>query len=179
MARRGPLRQHLKTAWKQTINGPYNEMLINSERGLQVHFCVNLLTLLSEHERRLFIEPTIVFPDGVRRCPDLVICNSQRIIGVVEFKYTPRKLPSYTKDFATLVKLAESVEGDVVISNERYRGPQKPKHYHVADDAVLCWAAIHSNGNFHPTLPRSERLGERYLELRATTTSKDDAEVLP
>ncbi len=178
MARRGPLREHLKTAWKQTINGPYNEMLINSERGLQVHFCVNLLAKLDRYERRLFVEPAIVFPDGVRLFPDLVICNSQRIIGVVEFKYTPRTLPAYAKDFATLVKLAEAAGGDVVVSNERYRGPQMPKRYDVADDAVLCWAAIHSDRDFHPTPPDSERFGKRYLELRAIA-SKDDATVVP
>jgi hypothetical protein len=178
MTRRGLLRNHLKAAWCHTIFGPYAEMLINSERGLQVHFCVKLLELLADHDRRLFIEPTIVFPKGVKRCPDLVICNSRRIIGVVEFKYTPRTLPSFAKDFETLALLAEAAEGEVALSNERFRGPREARSYHVASDAVLCWAAVHCDKPFSIPQHHVEEVGSRYLELRAIA-GEHDVDVVP
>lgn len=176
--RRGFLRKHLKAAWNQTISGPYSDALINSERGLQVHFCVKLLGLLEGQQRRLFIEPTLTFQSGEKRSPDLVICNSRRIIGVVEFKYTPRTLPSYAKDFDTLARLARSAEGEITLSNERFRGPRKIEHYNVASDAVLCWAAVHCDKAFEVPQLHLKEVGDRYLELRAIA-GEHDVEIRP
>lgn len=175
MANRKLLKDQLRWAWRRTIERPYKDMLINSERGLQVYFCVNLLRAFKKDnvQRRLFIEPRVKFCSGERRFPDLLICNKRRVIGVVEIKYLPRTVPKCDKDFETLVRIGESKNG-IVISNARYRGPRQPKKYSVADDAVLCWAAVHADET-PVNLARSpgESFGKRYLELLALTTITD------
>lgn len=170
MSNRIPLRRQLSTAWKQTLSGPYPNQLINSERGLQVHFCHALMREfeIAGVERRLFIEPTVVLgTDGIR-CPDLIICNSQRIIGVVEFKYGPRAVAECKKDIETLALLVKHANA-VTLSNERFRGEGALKTYALAEDAVLCWAAVYADDFLelqHPSLPS---LGERFLRLDAVT----------
>jgi hypothetical protein len=172
MANRRRLKDQLRRAWLSTIERPYHDMLINSERGLQVYFCVELLKAFERDgvQRRLFIEPRIKLSSGERRFPDLVICNKRRVIGVVEIKYLPRAIPNCDKDFETLVRIGESNNG-IVISNARYRGPRQPKKYSVADDAVLCWAAVHADEPFFcPDRSPVAPIEKRYLELRALTT---------
>lgn len=168
MAQRTLLKEQLREAWTQTVLGPYSDMLINSERGLQVHFCTALLEIFKrdEVERRLFVEPSVVVANGEKRYPDLVICNSQRAIGMVELKYTPRGLPDYEKDFETLAGVTASAN-QLTISNERFRGAVQPRTFAIAPDAVLCWAAIHSDKPFTIDRTLMKPLGNQYLELRA------------
>jgi len=50
----------LANAWRTTINDKYRGRLINSERGLQAHFCAALQDEFGATEvghLRLFIEP--------------------------------------------------------------------------------------------------------------------------
>jgi hypothetical protein len=96
--RRRLLRAHLAAAWRQTIEQPYREQLINSERGLQVFFCSALMEAFKEDgvRRRLFVEPRLsVGARETRRYPDIVICNQRSVIGVVELKYLPKGRPRY------------------------------------------------------------------------------------
>jgi hypothetical protein len=170
MPKRIPLRRQLTTAWRDTLAGPYRNQQINSERGLQVHFC---LALMKQFEidglnRLLFVEPTVTFGPSDMRCPDLVICNSQQIIGIVEFKYAPRTLPEYSKDLETLHRFIWHANG-VTLSNERFRGEGMPKTYSLAEDAVLCWAAVYADTFFemqHSCLPALEA---QFLRLDAIT----------
>ena len=178
MAIRNLLRSQLVAAWQHTIHGPYADQLINSERGLQVHFCMALLQQFSRDDctRRLFIEPGVVFDDGVYRAPDLLICNSCRIIGVVEFKYTPRTTPKVVKDLNTLFRLS-LLSSDITISNARFRGEGVPRHYSIAPDAVLCWAGVHASIDFEIARNITDQLGSRFLCLEAVTQSDSHAEI--
>lgn len=168
MAQRKLLKEQLRDAWTQTVLGPYSDMLINSERGLQVHFCTALLEIFKRDgvARRLFVEPSVVVANGENRYPDLVICDSRRAIGMVELKYTPRRLPNFEKDFETLAAVSASAK-QLTISNKRFRGAAQPRTYAIAPNAVLCWAAIHSDKPFTIDRTLMKPLGNQYLELRA------------
>ncbi len=174
MTERLLLKSQLREAWRETINGPYSKTLVNSERGLQVHFCATLLEIFRREslDRRIFVEPTICLPSGETRYPDLLICNSQRVIGVVELKYAPRAIPEYEKDFDTLAKIG-SLGSALTISNERFRGVPEPKRFSIAEDAILCWAAVHCDKMFKPDRAEIIALGNRFLELRAITGETD------
>lgn len=170
MSTRTPLRKQLSTAWRQTLTGPYQNQLINSERGLQVHFCHALMREFESAgiERRLFIEPTVKLgADGVR-CPDLIICNSQRIIGIVELKYAPRAVPDYTKDLETFALLA-SHANSITLANERFRGEGASKTYLLADDAVFCWAAVYAGELIEMPSQSISTLAGRFFRLDAIT----------
>ena len=137
------LRSQLEKAWKKTIKNQYREQLINSERGLQVYFCNALLRSFKRAKlnRRVFVEPCISTGQELGPLyPDVVICNSQEIIGVIELKYLPRTQPKYEKDLNTL-KYVASKGRRLTITNNRFLGKTYGKKtYDVASDAVLCWA---------------------------------------
>jgi hypothetical protein len=179
MNKRNVLRCNLETAWKRTIDLHYSSQLINSEHALQVYFCLELLRLFKAKnlQRKLFIEPNIQTNCGQTRFPDVVICNSQKVIGIVELKYTPRGRPNTEKDLETLSLItSESFE----ISNERYHGPQKNhrKNYSVADDAIMCWAGIYADGRIDLTsIAKENQFGDRFLQLHGLTREDADPEI--
>ena len=171
MRTRSTLRSQLKRAWKSTIELCYNDQLINSEHGLQAYFCAELLSELDDMRRRIFIEPKMSFSNGQRRYPDLVICDSRSIIGIVEFKYVPRGRPTYAKDLETL-QLAVRHADSLKISNDRFRGVvSDDRDYSLSPTAVLCWAAIYTGEAV--SLKKSEavsELGRHFLQLDARTS---------
>jgi hypothetical protein len=180
MSNRALLRRQLCSAWQETLTGPYQNQLINSERGLQVHFCHALMREFEDTkiQRRLFIEPTVALgTDGIR-CPDLIICNSQKIIGVVEFKYMPRAVPEYTKDLETLTLLTKHASS-ITLTNERFRGEGASKTYPLADDAILCWAAVYAGTLIDLQHPSLSLLAERFLRLDAVTHESAPATIMP
>jgi hypothetical protein len=172
------LRQQLIKAWEKTIRGPYADMRINSEHGLQVHFCLALFQIFQcdETKREIFVEPTLLLgpPETQkRRIPDLVICNSRQVIGIIELKYAPRSLPTYDKDLETLSLIKASSE-TLKISNERFRGPAQARPFSVAENLVLCWAAVHEEKPFPVDFEqKAQDMGSHYLELRAITSPFD------
>lgn len=179
MTKRNALRRQLASAWIETICEQYRHQLINSERGLQVYFCLALQKQFGGNvSRKLFIEPSIRLGDEVRY-PDLVICNSRAIIGVVELKYLPRVAPKFNKDIDTLRRVAEQGR-QLTIENKRFFGKKSaPLSYTLSEDAVLCWAGIykcHANaGHAKPKVP--EALSGRYLQLDALTSADQDPRV--
>ncbi len=181
MVSRSPLRSHLQEAWSTTIDNHYSKQLINSERGLQLQFCLELTSIFSERklQRRLFIEPAVSVGSGETRFPDLVICNSLRVIGVVEFKFVPRGLPATKKDLKTLSILGSSPE--VEISCDRFRGrPIKSRKYRIAADAVLCWAGVYADKSPIDFPDESlEKIRTRFLRLDAITKKDEDPEIRP
>lgn len=182
MSRRSLLRKQLTTAWHETIDNAYSRQLVNSERGLQVHFCRYLLDEFAKAniQRRLFIEPRISSSGTqVRRYPDIVICNTRHIIGVMEIKYQPRGDPSYEKDFDTL-KWIRNHSRELTLSNDRYLGIMtKGKTYSLAPDAVLCWAGVYKGPE--ATIKKSwlAHFGVRLLSLHAITAPDMPPIVLP
>ncbi len=170
MANRPKLRAHLSEAWGDTLKA-YEERLINSEHALQVHFCIALAKRFEAGpDRRIFVEPKVKFSDAY--CfPDLLIAGRDRIIAVVELKYTPRGKPSLEKDFGTLARFCDG-DHEVMIINERYRGPAKAKSYPIADDAFLCWGAIYSGLNpLQLPVDQVEKMGKRFVRLDGRTMS--------
>jgi hypothetical protein len=184
MKNRGLLRSHLRAAWKDAVTKGYNTQLINSERGLQFYFCEALLRIFENAgmRRRLFIEPCLSISGKKTVCyPDVVICSSRIIIGVVEIKYTPRVgIPkTASKDIKTL-SFAANNSRNISLSNDRYRGPQAgKKEFQLADDAVLCWAGIYSGDMAdlgHLISVRQHR--ERFLQLNALTRQDQDPRII-
>lgn len=179
MNKRNVLRSNLETAWKRTIDLHYSSQMINSEHALQVYFCLELLKLfdVEKLQRRIFIEPNIQTNCGQTRFPDVVICNSQKIIGIVELKYTPRGRPNTQKDLETLsLTTFESFE----IKNERYHGPAKNwlKNYTLAADAIMCWASIYTGERIDLTAVAKERnFEDRFLQLHGLTSSEAHPEI--
>lgn len=176
MRTRSLLRSQLKRAWKTTIEQHYNHQLINSEHGLQAYFCAELLSEFDGMKRRIFIEPLLSFADGLRRHPDVVICDSKSIIGIVEFKYIPRGRPRYAKDLETLQLAVENAQA-LKISNDRFRGViSDDRQYSLAPNAVLCWAGVYTGETIR--IKKSEAvstLGSHFLQLDARTTLGEDA----
>lgn len=182
MQSRSLLRNQLLRAWHKTINREYSEQLINSERGLQVYFCQHLLHEFNESDvdRRLFIEPSVSTPgDGQALYPDIVICNSQSIIGVVEIKYLPRVRPEYVKDLSTLAWLLDNAN-EIHLSNDRYRGERETsRQYKLAPDAVLCWGGVYVSPQAEIQLPESHPINSRVMVLHALTQAGHKAVPLP
>lgn len=180
MPPRSLLRKHLAEAWKKTIDEQYSNQLINSERGLQVYFCKHLLDQFkdSNASRRLFIEPRLTIPDSKEsKYPDIVICHTRRIIGVVEIKYLPRTQPFFEKDLRTLDWILHH-EKHLVISNNRYRGEHSSsKEYSLAKDAVLCWAGVYTGTKAVIALTENNRINQRLFALHAITSDRIKAVV--
>ncbi len=180
MSDRRGLRRILTAAWHDAIGSAYTQRWINSERGLQVYFCARLFHYLTEAKlkRTVFVEPRVEFKDGTRRHPDLVICNRDQVVAVVELKYSPRGKPSPEKDFNTLVRVSR-VLSQVSVTNERYRGPTKPRQYGIAANAVLCWAAVSKEVSVPLPKVNARLLGARLLHLEALAHADRGPTVLP
>lgn len=175
MAHRKKLREYLKMAWSEAL-AAYASRLINSERGLQVHFCAALLQCVGNNRQtKLFIEPKVKFGDKWVH-PDVVICNRDRIVAVVELKFAPRGRPSADKDIATLMKFHRA-SGKTRLLNERYLGPTTTKEYPVASDAILGWAAIYRGPAIDLPPKNTASIGNKFLLLQALTASNKNPEI--
>jgi len=135
----------MRRAWADTIRSAYLDQVISSERAPQVHFTARLMDLFWENgvKRRVFVEPKMQLDIGARVHPDLLICNSRSIIGVVELKYQPRMRPQYEKDFATFKSLA--AEGaNIRIENRYFRGPDSGGgRFALSADPMYVWAGVY------------------------------------
>ena len=146
MANRSLLKKQVREAWRQSITDDYAAQRINSERSLQASFWSKLNTLLAPKSRRMFIEPCMSVPGLGRqvRYPDLVICNSREVIGVIELKYQPCAKPKWRKDVETFHFLATHRE-TISISNTRFRGiVADARLYPLANDVLFVWAGVHA-----------------------------------
>ena len=184
MTRRNLLRSQLTKAWKESINGAYKQQRINSERSLQASIWSELNKLFSDIPRRMFIEPSLSIHEKnsnganarKHRIPDLVICNSVEIIGIVEMKYQPRGKPDYKKDLETLEWIADHAES-LTVSNARYRGKETDaKPYKLSKSVVYVWAGVHSDATV--SLPIPEKIKYNFLELHAVTGISTDPKLI-
>jgi len=173
MANRGLLRRQIKAAWVETMRETYLTQTINSERSLQVHLVARLLQAVKDDRvnRRMFIEPKLLVNGGETRLyPDILVCNTRSIIGVIEIKYQPNVRPNFLKDFQTLEILATETD-PVEIVNNRYRGPDKgAKTYTLAADALYVWAGVYAAPlRTIPSEAPSEELRQKLLVLHGVT----------
>lgn len=177
-AKRQMLKRVLATAWKRTIDTGYENMQINSERGLQVIFCTEITRVFEQQgtaPRRLFIEPSLRLPlqNGKQVIPDIIICNRNEIIAAVEIKYTPKGKPNYQGDIENLSYLADNCgDKEFSIVNERYLGPQKDKSYSFSKDVVFAWAGIYKAGDANACVDEMESyVEEHYPDFKPTFLS--------
>lgn len=180
MVDRTPLRKQLWAAWKESIDTEYASHVINSERGLQAVFYRHLKTHLPEN-RTVFVEPRFAIDvDGNNEVvvPDLLVCNSRRIIGIVELKYQPLYRMSFGKDLQTLSLLSRSSRS-VLMQNDRFLGPDAAvARFELAEDALFVWAGVHYGPQNELANDISRRddaaapireLGDRFFQLHAVT----------
>lgn len=179
MKQRALLRRQIIRAWCRTIRDNYGT--INSERSLQAALWHHLHALFKQAGklRQILIEPCVILTgDKERVYPDLVICNSRTVIGVIELKYLPRGAPKHEKDMNTLRALQDE-RGTISIKNERYRGELSNRHeYRLAQNVLFVWAGLYSRDHAGDWKTGSlvERtmttpLAGRFLELHALTAS--------
>jgi hypothetical protein len=178
MYERRLLQQQITKAWRQCIEEDYCIQRINSERSLQASFWSRLNLLLSKN-RRMFIEPCLVIKTNtgtLRVYPDLVICNTKAVIGIVELKYQPRAKPNHIKDLATLSNVAQHRK-HISISNQRFRGQFFDETvYSLSKHILFVWAGIHASTNStnKSSVPLYstgyDHLKGCFMELHAETT---------
>ncbi len=58
--------------------------------------------------------------------PDIVVCNTRQIIGIVELKYQPRVRPSWRKDIGTFDWI-DKHKDKISVSNVRFQGVEVDK----------------------------------------------------
>lgn len=181
MSRRHLLRRQLYIAWKETIENYYQTQRINSERGLQVFFCATLLTIFDGAglKRRLFVEPRLASGNGeAGPQPDVIVCNSRNIIGIIELKYLPRSAPKINKDLDTFAWISSHSDA-IRIRNDRYLGVNRPeKEYALTGDAVLCWAGVHRGINDVMSRRVADAVRPYFLELHAITAEDQNPMVI-
>ncbi len=166
MLPRSPLRKQLYEAWKKAIRQDYCSQRINSERSLQASFWAQLNKALPSGRRRMFIEPCVTRGKShPRHFPDIVICNTVRVIAVIEIKYMPRGLPSSDRDVDKLRYIAKHRE-HLHVSNVRFRGPASDaKVYKFSKDVLFVWAAVHKTPRDSYESPEVSMLSQGIKEL--------------
>lgn len=170
------LRKILIECWQDLVENEYAQRRVNSERSLQAAYWAKLNQALPAKNYRIFVEP-LLHPriDARPLFPDLVICNSQRVVSVIELKYQPRAKPSYQKDIRTLVSLA--IAGSVTLSNERFAGPgMDARSYELTKRVLYVWAGIHKetaeDAIGASPIQTAPQLAGRFLCLRAVTSNE-------
>lgn len=177
MSTRLTLRKQIVAAWEQSIATDYAAQRINSERSLQASLWSNLNALLPAKTRRMFIEPamSVTGPDGQTRYPDIVVCNTREVIGIIELKYQPRTRPAWNKDLASLHWIAEN-RHRITVSNQRFRGINTDARTYSLSDAMLCvWAGVHAADGLDLRAHLSEHLLHNFMALHAETRNGVDA----
>lgn len=180
MRRRSLLRKQIALAGARVITTDYVKQRVNSERSLQASMWANLNKLLPSTTRRMFIEPPLSArsPSSAVRYPDIVICNTRSVIGIIELKYQPRVRPSWSKDVATFQWIGSNLK-QLSICNRRFRGVEfDAKTYPVADDALFVWAGIHApcDDDLHVSI--GDRLAGQPLVLHAVTGRDKKPEIV-
>jgi hypothetical protein len=150
MVRRAGLRKMAAAAFEKTCL-LYQEGLINSEAGLSAAMWHELRVQFKANELETFkivVQPRLEFSEGIKvdpsiRYPDLVVCNRDEAIGVIELKFAPRGRPSSVKDLSTFERLAAiAPDNPLEVRRDRWHGPAPLKVFPLADDAVFIWGAI-------------------------------------
>jgi hypothetical protein len=176
MVKRSKVGHRLAVAWLNVINSEYCAGRINSERSLQGYLFAELRQQMRDDGRQIFIEPRVdLAAEGRIVRPDIVICNANEVICVVELKYAPRGKAATEKDMQSIGAIA--VDQTIEISVERYLGPRIPsKPYRISSTTLFAWAGVHKGGAQQSEVwTADDRFANHYfLELHALT--KSDAE---
>jgi hypothetical protein len=176
MASRALLRSQIVKAWCQVIRKDYGAGRINSERSLQAAFWSRLNRTLPPTTRRLFIEPKMAVMTATRY-PDIVICNTRQVIGIIELKYKPRTRAGWRKDLDKFRAIADCKTA-IAISHDRYRGAaQREQPYTLASTVLYVWAGIHAESGLDLT-GYAGNLAPNFLALHAETVDDDAPRII-
>lgn len=213
--KRPTLRKVISNAWETCLDVDYPERVINGERALQACFYHRLVLALENlgkyPKRTIFVEPqlgfdNVTFPSGrevvaktpQRRkiyFPDLVVCDSTKVIAVIELKFLPKIILFHSnpqelnkgvkKDIRTFSEIAhnlmtESHQQTMVgmnVLNERYLGVRaKEKTYQISPDCLMIWAGVHKKPadtqlSTQPLIFQSSAVFEKmnWLEIHSLT----------
>lgn len=179
MKKRHPLKNLIIDAWQGSIDSDYLMQRINSERSLQASFWAQLNNKLPR-TRRIFIEPPmrIKTQNGIKKViPDIVICNKNEVISIIELKYSPKGQPKFEKDIETLALIAKKRK-QLSISNSRFRGTEMDnKEYKLSNNILFVWACIHAQpkqeiNDLYSTGYSS--LNDTFVQLHAETRHNDE-----
>lgn len=171
MSTRPLLRRQITEAWCQSIASDYADQRINSERSLQASVWAQLNALLPSSTRRIFIEPCMSVPGTRRqvRFPDIVVCNTREVIGIVELKFQPRSKPSWSKDLATFHWVTENRDR-ISVSNVRFRGVgTDSRSYPLSRTILYVWAGVHAACELDLRAHISPAVLQSFLALHAET----------
>ena len=186
MTQRLLLRKQLAEAWNQVITDDYRNQRINSERSLHASLWSRLNSQLSVRSRRMFIEPRlnadVVANDGATRneirFPDIVVCNTREVIGIVEIKYLPRTKPNWRKDMDTFLWIIDQRD-QLSVQNVRHRGLEADGHvYRLAKDVLLVWAGIHAPLGHALSSHIDPRLTRHFVALHAETSHGQHPQII-
>jgi len=104
------------------------------------------------------------------RFPDLVVCNTRAVIGIIELKYQPKIRPRWEKDLQTLEWLARNRKV-LSVQNRRYRGVEADgRVYPLSPRILFVWAGVHAGLDFELSERISPELKGSFLELHAETS---------
>lgn len=127
--------------------------------------------MLPRATRRMFIEPALTIRGATAqvRYPDLVICNSRAVIGIVELKYLPRAQPAWQKDIETFRWIIRH-KSELAVSNVRFRGEDvDARRYPVSEDVLYVWAGIHAPCHIDLRESAGPEFASCFLALHAET----------
>jgi hypothetical protein len=138
------LQTEIKLAWETCIQSDYETLRINSERSLQASFWAQLNSrLLPKDDWLMFIEPGLKVKGEGKVFPDIVICDTEKAVAVIELKYQPRKEPDWKKDIGTLDWIHRHRK-KLHFQNVRHdHRPEKVKEYTLSDNLLFVWAGVH------------------------------------
>ena len=181
MNRRSLLRGQFWRAWQRTIQNEYSDQLINSERALQLYFCTHLGNEFSEKsrlKRSFLIEPPFRNRETKEKCrPDVLVCDREKVIAVVELKYQPHKKPAYKKDVEKLAYIAKALERFEVYNN-RFRGTKKFKSpFFLADNALFVWAGVYREEYDEVTQKIDPIIQRQFLAFHAVAHNDSDPDI--
>jgi hypothetical protein len=124
----------------------------------------------------MFIEPCLVGSHQERqvRYPDLVVCNTREVIGIIELKYSPRARPSWRKDLATF-EWINTNRKSIHVSNARFRGVSSDsRKYSLAASILYVWAGVHVPYELELREHIGPSLGSCFLALHAETSYSEE-----
>jgi hypothetical protein len=178
MTSRTLLRSQISAAWQRSIEQDYSSQRINSERSLQASLWANLNLILPSDTRRMFIEPGMSVLGSPKKCfPDIVICNTRSVIGIIELKYQPRAQPSWEKDLSTFHWITENRE-HITISNMRFRGiSSDTRSYPLAETILYVWAGVHAACNLNLRGHINPDASKCFLSLHAETQHNEPPKI--
>ena len=132
-------------AWFETL-AHYRLRRINSEACLQAALYAGLLTNLSE-DFRIFVNASILLPDGKRNYIDLLICHDRQVVAAIELKYKPKAEISKIKMYPDIDKLLNlrnyrSKDSRIQVHIQRYLGSSRTdkEEFAFASDRRLIFA---------------------------------------